>query len=60
MLMDIRQLVLMKPWKVEGWLETASNRPGPNGPSPFPATKEGVVTKMAENWRVATSIGINA
>lgn len=43
-----------------GMLARNSEQPGPNGPSPFPATKEGVVTKMAENWRVATSIDAHA
>ena len=59
--MDIHQLVLMKTVEGQrGRLARNGEQRGPNGPSPFPATKEGVVTKMAENWRVATSIRINA
>ena len=47
--------------KGRGWLKTRnSEQPGSNGPSPFPATKEGVVTKMAQNWRVATTIDTHA
>ena len=51
----LRAILVLKPVKGS---RLGSN--GPNGPSPRSATREGVVTKMAENWRVATSIPINA
>lgn len=57
MLMGIRQLVLMKT--VEGWLETASNL-DPTAQVLFLPQKKAWLQKMAENWRVATSIRINA
>ena len=58
MLMVIRQLVLITVNEHRGTRN--SRQTGRNGPSPRSATRDGVVTKMAENWRVATSIDTNA